>query len=533
MTWKVLNEMINKKPVSKKIGQIEIDGSTVENPEIIANKFNNFFTNIGPDLQKHIPTCSEKPSNYLKHSVTNSMFLSPTTDYEISDIISNLKQTNSLGYDGIPLHIIKASNSELSHVLSDIINCSMEEGIFPDSLKIAKIIPVYKAGDSKSITNYRPISILSPFSKIFEKIISVRLNQYIDNNNILHENQFGFRSGLSTCMALLQLVDELTDSIDSRKATIGVFIDLAKAFDTIDHSILLTKLQHYGIRGIALNYFSNYLANRKQYVSIDGAQSKLASVVCGVPQGSILGPILFLLYINDLNSVSSILKTIMFADDTNLFLTGNDLITVERQFNNELVLINTWFQANLLSLNVSKTSFVIFGRRKNMSANIFINKTSLQRVYDTKFLGVILSADLKWDKHIEIVVNKISKNIGIISKVRHLLPKNLTCNLYFTLFDPFISYCNLVWSAPHRTGSLDRILKIQKKYCRLITFSTYTATSRPLFQLLSILSVYDMYKYQLLIHIYRPTNSLTTNNYSLHYYISNSSIHQYCTRQQL
>ena len=202
----------------------------------------------------------------------------------------------------------------------------------------------------------------------------------------------------------------------------GVFIDLAKAFDTIDHGILLKKMQHYGIRGVALRYISSYLENHKQYVSIDGLKSDLTTIVCGVPQGSILGPILFLLYINDLNSVSKILKTIMFADDTNLFLTGYDITTVEQQLNIELIAINTWFQVNLLSLNVSKSSFVIFGHRRNLSANISINNITLNRAYDTKFLGVILSANINWAKHIEVVSNKISKNIGIISKVRHLLP---------------------------------------------------------------------------------------------------------------
>ena len=250
-----------------------------------------------------------------------------------------------------------------------------------------------------------------------------------------------------------------------------------------------------------------------------------------MPQGSILGPILFLLYINDLNSVSKILKTIMFADETILFLTSSDITTVEQQRNIELIAVNTWFQVNLLSLNVSKTSFIIFSRRRNLSANISINNINLNRAYDTKFLGVILSANLNWAKHIEVVANKISKNIGIISKVRHLLPRNLTCALYMTLVDPYISYCNLVWSSPTKNGHLDKILKIQKKFCRLITFSHYTATSRPLFQLLSILSVYDTYRYQLMIHVYKITNNLIENYYSLQYYVVNSAIHQYSTRQ--
>ena len=222
----------------------------------------------------------------------------------------------------------------------------------------------------------------------------------------------------------------------------------------------------------------------------------------------------------------------MFADDTNLFSTGNSIDAVEQQLNTELVLINTWFQANLLSLNVTKTSFIIFGRKKNLTANIYINNVLIQRQHDTKFLGVILSADLKWDKHIDIVTNKVSKNIGIIAKARHLLPQHLTRTLYLTLVDPYVSYCNLVWSLSHATTKLDRIYKLQKKFCRLITFSNFTAPSRPLFQHLSILSVYDKYKYQLLIHVFKSSHNLIPNHYSCQYYIKNSTIHQCNTRQK-
>ena len=468
----------------------------------------------------------------MRNGVVNSMFMAPTTDEEIVDTIANLKNTSSLGCDGIPLHIIKFCKLELAAILSHLINTSMSEGIFPERLKVAKVIPILKSADPKSITNYRPISILTTFSKIFEKIAAVRLKEFITKNNILHGNQFGFRSGLSTCMALLQLVDELTGSLDDNKISLGVFIDLAKAFDTIDHNILLEKLMNYGIRGVVLNYFKDYLNSRSQYVSINGVNSDSLYVRCGVPQGSILGPILFLLYINDLNTVSSKLKTIMFADDTNLFITGNSIGEIEERMNTELMLVNTWFQANLLSLNVTKTSFMIFSRKKNLTANILINDVQLHRQYETKFLGVILSADLKWQKHIDIIANKTSKNIGIISKVRHLLPENLTRTLYLTLVDPYISYCNLVWSAPHCTGQLDKIFKLQKKYCRLITFSDFTAHSRPLFQRLSILSVYDKYKYQLLIYIYKISHGLISNYYSQGLFTKNTLIHDYDTRQK-
>jgi len=194
--------------------------------------------------------------------------------------------------------------------------------------------------------------------------------------------------------------------------------------------------------------------------------------------------------------------------------------------------VNIWFQANLLSLNIKKTSYIIFGHKQNLNANILINNTLLERQSNTRFLGVILSANLRWNKHIDVVVNKISKNIGIISKVRHLLPQQLTRNLYFTLVHPYISYCNLVWAGPTKTMQLERIFRKQKKYCRLMSFSEFNEHSRPLFIKLSILNVYEIYKYQLLTHVYKSCNKLATNIYSQNYYTINSDIHHYNTRQR-
>ena len=194
---------------------------------------------------------------------------------------------------------------------------------FMMNLKLQKSfqIPIFEAGDAKLVSNYRPISVLPTFSKIAEGLVYIRLENYIIENAILHQNQFGFRSKLSTCMALLELIDKLSRSIDDRQLTIGVFVDLAKAFDTVNHQVLLAKLEHYGIRGTALNWFRSYLSNRKQFVLINNFKSELKNINCGVPQGSILGPILFLLYINDLNYVSKLLQTIMFADETNLIFS--------------------------------------------------------------------------------------------------------------------------------------------------------------------------------------------------------------------
>ena len=250
----------------------------------------------------------------------------PTTTEEIADIVSNLKNSSSSGYDNIPIKLIKYCNNELAPVIAHINNQSLIDRIFPTSLKIARVVPIFKNGNASTVSNYRPISILSVFSKVFEKIVHTRLEKYLLENAILHSNQFGFRSRLSTCMALLELMNKLTASIDAGEIPVGLFIDLAEAFDTVDHRILLSKLQHYGIRGNAFQWFESYLSDRKQCVSIDGHESGFAVIKCGVPQGSILGPVLFLLYINHLSYASKIRQSLCSLMILICFLLVNPLM---------------------------------------------------------------------------------------------------------------------------------------------------------------------------------------------------------------
>ena len=529
-TWKVMNEMCGRNSAHKEIDQIKTNDSIIEDPQEIANKFNEFFANVGPNLAKTIPTTTKQPVDFMKGNFLDSMYLSPTNEYEVSDIISKLKNTNSRGFDDIPVKLIKNSSSVICNILAYLNNQSFLDGTFPDLLKIAKVVPIHKSDDVKNIPNYRPISVLSAFSKISEKLMCARLNKYILDKSILHPNQYGFREKLSTAMALLKLTDDISRSIDDGNITVGVFIDLAKAFDTVDHKILLGKLNHYGIRGIANNWFASYLTNRMQYVACNKHHSTRLPIECGVPQGSILGPILFLLYINDLNQISSILRTIMFADDTNLFLSGKNINVLEQLFNKELEVLTTWFNTNLLSLNIKKTSYIIFSNRKKPSINIMLSGTSIKIVDDTKFLGVIISSNLNWNKHIDVVLNKISKTTGIISKVRHLLPRFGTRTLYVTLVEPYLSYCNIVWAQSKPTTYLDKIFRTQKKYCRLITFSHFQAHSEPLFRQLSLLNIYQLYQYQLGLFMFQQLRGLTPSP-GLFSFVTNASIHDHFTRQ--
>ena len=240
---------------------------------------------------------------------------------------------------------------------------------------MAKVIPVYKSGSTMELNNYRPISVFNTFSKVFERLMYDRLTKFLDKYNILYQNQFGFRQGHSTHHALITLVDRITKSLDSGDIVIGVFLDLKKAFDTVNHKILLKKLYHYGIRGNLNKWFENYLPDRSQYVLFNGKTSDIRNVNCGVPQGSILGPLLFILYINDFSNVSDILFYVLFVDDSNVFLNGKDINIIINTMQLELSKLHNWLLANKLTLNISKTHFMVFHRAKhrNYKLNIEIN----------------------------------------------------------------------------------------------------------------------------------------------------------------
>ena len=268
----------------------------------------------------------------------------------------SLKPNKAAGYDEFKPSIIKHVLPYILKPLTHIVNLSFKTGVFPNKLKTAKVLPVFKKGDPQTFENYRPISLLSCFAKIIERLMFNRVHDFLEAFHILCKGQYGFRPKHSTELALADALDKLCTSLDDNNISMGVFLDLSKAFDTIDHSILLAKLETYGIRGNVLEWFNSYISNRSQYTYYKGMKSSLKDICCGVPQGSILGPLLFIIYMNDIYFVSDKADIILFADDTNIFFKHKSADLLYDTASIELSKICNWFSANRLSLNKSKTT---------------------------------------------------------------------------------------------------------------------------------------------------------------------------------
>ena len=337
--------------------------------------------------------------------------------------------------------------------LTHILNLSLCQGVFPQELKIAKVIPLYKSGDTKIINNYRPVSVLSVFSKLFERIVETRLFSFVNQNEILYKYQFGFRKKYNTNSALVLITDKIMNALNNNEIVLGLFLDFTKAFNCVNHEILIKKLEKYGIRGICLDWFINYLLSWKQYVCFNGTNSEVLYINCGVPQGSILGPVLFLLYINDLANVSKILFPILYADDTNIFITGKNIDTMVEIINNEICKLVEWLHMNKLFLNIEKTQYMIFSLRKKIKPekDIYIQDKIIQQVEYTKFLGIFIDCKMSWINHINHVKSKVAKGIGILCKARKYLKRSTLLTLYYSFIYPYITYCLEVWGNANNT----------------------------------------------------------------------------------
>jgi hypothetical protein len=456
-TWKLLKTLIGRENNKTSISErFKINNGIISDRQTIANSFCDYFITVGNKFASQIPPSKKNSEAYLpkNKNFPNSIYLSPTDPEEIMSIIKSLKPKKSTGHDNISALFICNNKIALNTPITIFINKSLESGIVPDACKIAKVTPIYKSKDKESFTNYRPISLLPSTSKILEKVIHKRVYYFLQQQNILYHSQYGFRPKHSTSQAVCELIAKTLNAIDNKMSMIGVFVDLSKAIDTIDHQILLRKLNYYGIRGLALEWFKNYLCNRKQFVNYNGITSSLMDTTCGVPQGSVLGTLLFIIYTNDLPNALTYSQCILFADDTTVYLSSKNIPDLYNKINLDLETVSDWFRANKLTLNINKTNYMIFTKSVNTHSQcktIKLGPESINRVPHVKFLGIIIDEHLDWHCHIDHCKRKMSSGMYALNSLKNTLYSKQLKTLYYSLIHPYLTYGIILWGAANKT----------------------------------------------------------------------------------
>lgn len=472
------------------------------------NCVNSHFANVGKELASRINPTADSCSPFIKSGVPplNSMVLSEVTESEVRDIIRGLRKC-AVGWDGIPTELLKSASPVLTPIITYICNLAITTGTFPNALKKAIVHPIHKSGDRANVCNYRPISVLSALSKILEKIINRSLVGFLETNKIISENQFGFRRSRSTEDAIGSLVKHAVKEIDEMQKCVGIFLDLSKAFDTVSVPLLLNKLETVGIRGNVLNILADYLTNRTQSTKIGTYVSQQVSLEYGVPQGSILGPTLFLLYVNDLCDMSvPHCRVWAYADDMALVISGTNWSETGHYAEGALKIAMRWLNNNLLTLNVDKTKFITLATRPSAQPALDSIKIrahtctsesvcdcfSLTRISSIKYLGVFLDESLNWYNHIQSVTGRVRKLIFIFKKLRNSADLNILNTVYTALCASILTYCIPVWGGAFKTSFIN-LERAQRVVLKIMHKKPFRYPTSQLYAEAGVLTVRQMY----------------------------------------
>ena len=510
-TWDLINSALTATKQKRKksaIDRLVLDNKVISDSNGITETFNRHFASIGKKLASQVSS-PNSCKNFLKSKILSSIFLEPPRYNEVYNLIHSVGLRRAAGSDGIDSYFIRISCDVITPYITQLYSLSFDFGIYPECLKTAKIIPIFKAGLKTEVNNYRPI-FLSNFSKILEKLIYSRLTKFLEKHKILHDNQYGFRENLSTTHAMLDIMNKISCNIKNKKITGLIFLDLKKAFDTVSHDILLLKLDHYGIRGNAYTLLKTYLTGRKQFVSVNEAISSTADIEYGVPQGSNLGSILFSIYVNDFfNTYDS--APVLYADDTCIKVEAETTNDLELLLNQAIEKASNWMKANKLTINAAKSNIMIINSTtKNETQYLDVRHEGqlIERTQNVKYLGLRIDDKLKFNVHIKNIERKIACAVGILYKLSSFFPTEVLLQLYHALIYPHLLYAIPIWGSTYNTY-LHKIVALQNKGVKLISRVKWETSAIPYYETLDILKLDELYNFEvtkIMYHIYHKAH---------------------------
>ena len=466
--WEKVQYVTNSKHKCPQINLVDTTtGQPVDNnatPEYI----NDFFTNIGPTLAQNFNGNWTDNLPHIDHCSLNEFIF---VEKDIIEVVKEIDSNKSASIDNISTRVLKDAFEYLTKQLTHMFNCSLKMCSFPNSWKKATVVPLQKSGDKSNVNNLRPVSLLPLPGKLLEKLFHKRVSQYLEGNGLLNKGQNEFRKGRSTIGTVAELTDDILLGINNKKFTLAAFVDLRKAFDTVSHDILCKKLYKFGLHNNIVAWLENYLTNRKQRCKVNGITSNYQDITCGVPQGSILGPMLFLLYINDINGTLSLCKSRLYADDTVVYATHSNEAIAHDWLHKDLQVLMNWFSMNRLTINLDKTKLMLFAT-KNMHkrakfTDIEIHGKRLKYVRQFNYLGVKLDNRLTFEAHANECIRLISHKLFLLTKVRNFVDKKQALAIYRSKVMPYFDYGD-VFLLGIQIRTRDMLQKIQNRALRLV-----------------------------------------------------------------
>ena len=524
--WKILKKLMKNKDSSPQ--SITFDGSEVQSARVIANKFNSYFVDSVQQINQSIELVSE-PNEIIQPISDNCRFegFHPITFAELKDICFSLER--SAGIDNVNARVIQDCFHVIGHDLLDLINESLQTGHVPKVWKESLVIPIPKINGTDKAEEFRPINMLHTVEKILELVVKGQLMHYLNCNNLLIPEQSGYREGHSCESALNLVLAKWKEKIEAKETILAVFLDLKRAFETISRPLLLQTMKRFGIVGTAYKWFESYLYDRTQKTRFDNFDSESLANTLGVPQGSVLGPILFIIYINDMKRVLRFSEINLFADDTVLFIAGKNLYEVAALLNQDLHYLANWLKFKQLKLNISKTKYLLISSaHSRYDVNIEIDGETIERVNELKYLGVIIDDKLTFKSHIDNVIKKMAKKYGVLCRLKNDLTLNSKILLYKSIISPHIDFCPSILFLANNTQIL-RLQRLQNKVMRLILKCNRYTSSSFMLDALQWLSVKQRVYFLTMVFLYKIFNSMLPR-YLCDRIERGSSLHRYNTR---